>query len=391
MISYGRQAITAEDIDTVVAVLKSDFLTQGPQVPRFEQALCQQLHAAHAVAANSATSALHLACRALSLAPGDRFWTSPISFVASANCGLFCGASVDFVDIDPHTFNICPEKLEQKLTRAAHQNQLPKLIIPVHLGGLPCDMAAIASLARRYDIKIIEDASHALGGHYQDHPIGSGQHSDITVFSFHPVKIITTGEGGAALTQSADLAETMRLLRSHGVTREQQKMLGESDGDWYYQQIELGYNYRLTDIQAALGTQQLSRLRQYVSRRQQLARRYDEAFADLPLRLQRQTPTAQSAYHLYLLRVPAAERKAVFNELRAKKIGAHVHYIPIHTQPYFQKMGFAWGDFPAAEAFYREALSIPLHPQMSDNDQQTVIRALRSYCKQQSFNKVAVL
>ncbi len=381
MIPYGRQDITQADIDAVVEVLRSDFLTQGPMVPRFEKAVAEDCGAPHAVAVNSATSALHLACLALGLGPGDRLWTSPITFVASANCGLYCGAQVDFVDIDPRTYNLCPKALEQKLEEAERQGRLPKIVVPVHLAGQPCDMLAIHALSERFGFHIIEDASHAIGGTYRGEPIGHGRYSDITVFSFHPVKIITTGEGGMALTRKAELAERMALLRSHGITRDPARMTHAPDGPWYYQQIELGYNYRMTELQAALGVSQMQRLHDYVHRRQALARRYDEHLADLPLTLPWQQPDGTSAWHLYIIRLKLDQihrsHREVFETMRAQGIGVNLHYIPVPTQPYYRRMGFRPGDFPEAERYYAEAISLPMYPTMNEIQQDQVITSLR--------------
>lgn len=381
MIPYGRQNITQADVDAVIAVLRSDTLTQGPQVPAFEEAVAQHVGARHAVAANSATSALHMACLALGLGPGDRLWTSPISFVASANCALYCGAEVDFVDIDPRSYNLCPQALEEKLRVAARKGRLPKVVVPVHLCGQPCDMAAIQALGQRYGFRIIEDASHALGGRYQGSWIGDGRFSDITVFSFHPVKIITTAEGGMAVTQSPALAEAMALLRSHGITRDATRMTQTPDGPWYYQQLALGHNYRMNELQGALGLSQMQRLNAFVERRQALAQRYGRALEGLPLTLPWQHPDGHSAWHLYVVRlaldaVPRGHL-AVFEGLRARDIGVNLHYIPIHTQPFYQRMGFRWGDFPQAERYYAEALSLPMYPGLSEAEQDQVVAALR--------------
>jgi UDP-4-amino-4,6-dideoxy-N-acetyl-beta-L-altrosamine transaminase len=382
MIPYGRQDVTGEDIDAVVEVLRSDFLTQGPAVPRFEQALARYCGAARAVAVNSATSALHVACLALGLSKGDRLWTSPISFVASANCGLYCGAEVDFVDIDPRTYNMSPAALERKLTQAKRVGRLPKVVVPVHLAGQPCDMAAIADLARHYGFRILEDASHAVGAQYRGRPVGDCRYSDITVFSFHPIKIITTGEGGAALTNDSALAEAMALLRSHGVTRDPARMTQASDGPWYYQQLELGFNYRMTDLQAALGASQHARLNDYVARRRELAVRYDKLLANFPVVTPVQSKEGRSAFHLYIVRLALSgsgrpDHRTVFERLRAAAIGVNLHYIPIHTQPFYRRLGFAVGDFPEAEAYYREALSLPLYPTMGQARQDAVVEALR--------------
>lgn len=380
MIPYGRQDITQADIDAVVEVLRSDFLTQGPAVPRFEQAVAAYAGAAHAVAVNSATSALHLACLALGLGPGDILWTSPITFVASANCARYCGAEVDFVDIDPRTYNLCPQALEQKLIEAERKGRLPKIVVPVHLCGQPCDMAAIHALAQRYGFRIIEDASHAIGGRYRGEPVGNCRYSDITVFSFHPVKIITTAEGGMALTNDAALAEKMALLRSHGITREPEKMTHAPDGPWYYQQIDLGFNYRLTELQAALGLSQLERLDAYVERRAGLARQYNELLAGLPVVTPWQHPDGASAWHLYVIRLRLdgqhLSHRQVFEALREQDVGANLHYIPVHTQPYYRRLGFGHGDFPLAEAYYAEAISLPLFPGLTSENQAFIVESL---------------
>lgn len=378
MIPYGRQDITQADIDAVTAVLRSDFLTQGPVVPRFEAAVAAQCRVPHALAVNSATSALHLACLALGLGPGDVLWTSPITFVASANCALYCGASVDFVDIDPATYNLCPRALEAKLIAAEAAGRLPKVVVPVHLAGQSPDLAAIRALADRYGFHVIEDASHAIGATYLGEPVGDCRYSDITVFSFHPVKIITTGEGGMALTRDPALAARMELLRSHGITRDPALMSHAPDGPWYYQQVALGYNYRMTEIQAALGLSQMARLGGYVARRRALARRYDERLDGMPLRVPFQHGDGSSAWHLYIVRLdPALDHRAVFEALRAAGIGVNLHYIPVHTQPHYAAMGFVAGDFPEAERYYAGAISLPLYPGLTDEMQDEVIAALR--------------
>ena len=380
MIPYGRQDITQTDIDAVVAVLRSDYLTQGPTVPRFEQTVAQYCRAKHAVAVNSATSALHIACLALGLGPGDWLWTSPITFVASANCGLYCGAKVDFVDIDPRTYNLCPQALKQKLIVAEKEGRLPKIVVPVHLCGQPCDMQAIHALSQKYGFKIIEDASHAVGGKYKGEPIGNCLYSDITVFSFHPVKIITTGEGGMALTNDTILAERMALLRSHGITRDPAQMTHAPDGPWYYQQIDLGFNYRMTDIHAALGISQMERLDDYVTRRHALAQRYDELLADMPLTTPWQHPDSYSGLHLYVIRLHLdkinATHRQVFEALREQGIGVNLHYIPIYQQPYYQAMGFQQGYCPEAEQYYAEAISLPMYPTLSEAQQVQVVKSL---------------
>jgi UDP-4-amino-4,6-dideoxy-N-acetyl-beta-L-altrosamine transaminase len=384
MIHYGRQDITQDDIDAVVEVLRSDFLTQGPQLPKFEQMVARHVGANHAVAVNSATSALHIACMALGLGRGDWLWTSPVTFVASANCALYCGAQVDFVDIDPRTFNLSPQALERKLQLAQQQGKLPKVVVPVHLCGQPCDMAAIHALSQQYGFKIIEDASHAIGGRYQGEFIGNGRFSDITVFSFHPVKIITTAEGGMAMTNSDELAHKMALLRSHGITRDPAHMTHEPDGPWYYQQIDLGYNYRMTELQAALGVSQMTRLDDYVARRHALARRYDTLLADLPLTIPWQHPDSYSGLHLYVVRLKLDQitktHREVFEALREQGIGVNLHYIPVHTQPYYQSMGFESDDFPLAHQYYCEAISIPMHTNLEEQDLLRVANALRISC-----------
>ncbi|WP_417525553.1 UDP-4-amino-4,6-dideoxy-N-acetyl-beta-L-altrosamine transaminase [Marinovum sp.] len=376
MIPYGRQDIRQEDVDAVTEVLRSDFLTQGPAVPAFEAAVAEATGAAHAVAVNSATSALHIACVALDLGPGDRLWTSPNTFVASANCARYCGATVDFVDIDPVTANLCPDRLEDKLRAADGAGQLPKVIVPVHLTGLSCDMEAIGALARKYGIRVIEDASHAIGGRAGDRPVGACAHSDITVFSFHPVKIVTSGEGGMAVTQEAGLANRMARLRSHGITRDPKEMTHASDGPWYYQMVELGWNYRMTDVSAALGRAQMARLGDYVARRGALADRYDRLLADLPVTLPGRSEGVVSAWHLYVVRVEAARHRAIFEGLRNRGIGVNLHYIPVHLQPYYRARGFAPGNFPEAERYYAEAISIPLFPTMTEAMQDEVVAAL---------------
>lgn len=377
MIPYGRQDITPADIDAVVETLRSDFLTQGPAVPRFERTVADHVGAAHGVAVNSATSALHIACLALGLGPGDWLWTSPVTFVASANCALYCGARVDFVDIDPATCNMSVAALEQKLETAQHENRLPKIVVPVHLCGQSCDMAGIADLSRRYGFRIIEDASHAVGGSYRNGKVGDGRYADVTVFSFHPVKIVTTAEGGMAMTNDPALAAQMGLLRSHGVTREPALMQRAPDGPWAYDQIELGYNYRMTDLQAALGVSQMGRIDAYVDRRRAFAARYDALLTCLPLATIAQLPDAVSAFHLYPVRVDAGIRKQVFEDLRAAGIGVNVHYIPVHLQPWYRAMGFGPGDFPEAERYYAEAISLPLYPTMTEAQQDEVVAALR--------------
>lgn len=381
MIPYGRQDITREDINAVVEVLQSDFLTQGPKVPEFEQRLCTYTGAQHGVVVNSATSALHIACLALGLGAGDYLWTTPITFVASANCGLYCGAKVDFVDIDPATYNMCAVALEKKLLDAEAQGTLPKIVVPVHLCGQPCDMEAIHKLSQRFGFHLIEDASHAIGGKYKGEAIGNCRYSDITVFSFHPVKIITTAEGGAAMTNQKALADKMALLRSHGITREADKMHNQPHGSWYYEQIDLGFNYRMTDLQAALGISQIDRLDNYVAQRHVLADRYNALLADFPVITPWQHPDSYSGLHLYVIRLQVdkinSTHREVFEALRSEGIGVNLHYIPVHTQPYYQAMGFCAGDFPQAEAYYCEAISLPMYAMLTLEQQQVVVNALR--------------
>jgi UDP-4-amino-4,6-dideoxy-N-acetyl-beta-L-altrosamine transaminase len=381
MIPYGRQSITQADIDAVVDVLRSDYLTQGPMVPRFEAEIVARCDVREAVAMNSATSVLHAACLALGVGPGDRVWTSPISFVASSNCALYCGARVDFVDIDDRTFNLSPDRLAERLAAAESDGTLPKVLIPVHHSGQSCEMDRIHSLATRYGIRIIEDASHAIGGRYRGEPVGNCRYSDITVFSFHPVKIITTAEGGVATTNDPALAARLALLRTHGITRDPALMTHPSDGPWYYQQIELGFNYRMTDLQAALGVSQIQRLEEFVARRHALAARYEELLADLPIDTPWQHPDTHSALHLYVVRLRLdrieADHRAVFERLRASGIGVNLHYIPIYRQPYYRELGFRDTALPAAERYYAEAISLPMYATLTDGDQDQVAKAVR--------------
>lgn len=381
MIPYGRQQIDQSDIDAVVAVLRSDWLTQGPVIEAFEQAVALRCDARYAVAVCNATAALHLGCLAAGLGPGDWLWTSPNTFVASANCARYCGAQVDFVDIDPVTWNLDVERLAAKLAQAKVLNRLPKVLVPVAFSGQSCDMAAIRRLADSYGLLIIEDASHAVGAAYQGRPVGCGDYADMTVFSFHPVKIITSGEGGMLLTNSAQLQQRLCRLRSHGISRDPAQMDEPSHGPWYYQQLELGFNYRMTDIQAALGLSQLARLDDFLQRRRQLVERYDALLQDLPLRLPGRQVGAESAWHLYVVRLQLGQirltHRQVFEALRAAGIGVNLHYIPVHLQPYYRDLGFCPGDFPAAEAYYAQALTLPLHAGMLDAEQDQVIAVLR--------------
>lgn len=378
MIPYGKQEITQADIDSVVEVLNSDFLTQGPSVPLFEKAVANFATSKYAVAVNSATSALHIACLSLGLKKGGRLWTSPITFVASSNVALYCGAEVDFVDIDSSTYNMDIVALEEKLINEEKKGKLPDIVMPVHFTGQPCDMRSVHALAKKYGFKVIEDASHAIGAEYASNPIGSCEFSDITVFSFHPVKIITTGEGGVATTNDEALAEKMALLRSHGVTRSRDKMRKkEIDDYWYYEQIDLGFNYRLTDIQAALGISQMKRLDSYVSHRNELANSYDEKLSEIPVTLPRQIIETKSSRHLYVIKVDENKRKDAFDYLRRNGIGVNVHYIPVHTQPFYRKMGFSEGMFPEAEKYYKQAISLPLFGSMSLEQQDKVVGTLK--------------
>lgn len=380
-IPYGRQSISDEDIAAVVDVLRSDWLTQGPAVPAFEQAVAAHCGSAHGVAVNSATSALHIACLALGVGPGDLVWTSPITFVATANCVRYCGADVDFVDIEPDTANLCAVELKEKLERARQSGRLPKLVIPVHFAGLPCDMQVIHALSMEYGFRIIEDASHAIGARYQGEPTGNCRYSDITVFSFHPVKIITSGEGGMALTNDPELAARMELLRSHGVTRDPAQMESAPHGPWYYEQIELGFNYRMTDIHAALGQSQVKHLDDFIARRRHVAAVYDAELAHLPLALPVCRDDRLSAHHLYVVRLfPLPDQSAhlaAFERLRALGIGVNLHYMPVYRQPYYQRLGFSGEKFPASEAHYAAAISLPMYADLGHDQQQRVIDALQ--------------
>ncbi len=380
VIPYGRQEVTEADIEAVRAVLTSDYLTQGPAVGRFERAVAQAVGAASCVASNSATSSLHIACLALGVGPGDLVWTTPITFVASANCARYCGADVDFVDIDPRSYALSPERLAEKLEAAERAGRLPKVVIPVHLAGQPADMPAIRALSQRYGFKVIEDASHAIGGRIGSKPVGACEYSDITVFSFHPVKIVTTGEGGAAVTNDPVLARRMALFNSHGITRDPAEMSKEPDGAWYYEQIALGFNYRMTDIQAALGVSQLDRLDEYVARRHAIARVYDDGLAGLPITTPWRSQEDYSGFHLYVIRLhrdAPMTRRQLFDHLRAKGILVNLHYIPVYRQPDFARYGIRPEDFPEAEAYYAEAISLPLFPTLTAEQQAFVIETIR--------------
>jgi UDP-4-amino-4,6-dideoxy-N-acetyl-beta-L-altrosamine transaminase len=377
-IPYGRHDVNEADIQSVIDVLRSDFLTQGPAVPTFENAVANYCGARHGIAVNSATSALHIACLSLGVGHGDVVWTSPITFVASANCALYCGAQVDFVDVDSRTYNMSVARLAEKLAQARTSGKLPKVVIPVHLCGQPCEMAAIYALSQQYGFRIIEDASHAIGGRYKGEPIGNCRYSDITVFSFHPVKIVTTAEGGMALTNDPELANHMARLRSHGITRDTAEMTHAPDGPWYYQQIELGFNYRMPDLQAALGSSQMRRLDEFVTKRLAIARRYDELLSDLPVLIPWQHADSYSSLHLYVIRLDlsAIIHLEVFERLRMNGIGINLHYIPVYRQPYYARMGFSPSDFPEAERYYAEAISLPIYPGLTEEQQLEVVRWL---------------
>ena len=381
MIPYGRQSISEDDIQAVVDVLRSEWLTQGPVGADFEDAMRKRCDVAHALAVSNGTAALHLACLAIGLGPGDRLWTSPNTFVASANCGLYCGASVDFVDIDPRTYNLCPVHLEEKLIVAKRAGKLPKVVVVVHFAGQSCDMIRIQALSQEYGFCIIEDACHALGGKYQDVPVGACRYSDLTVFSFHPVKSLTTGEGGMVTTNDQGLYEKLNLLRSHGITRDPDKFQGAAHGSWYYEQTSLGFNFRLSDLQAALGLSQLTRLDKFMQRRRHLATRYDQALDKFPLVLPWQASDCVSAFHLYPVQVSQAcqlSRADVLRKLREHDIHVGVHYIPVHIQPYYREMGFSQGDYPNAEHYYANTFSLPLYPELTDMQQDEVIAALQT-------------
>ncbi|MFT5923066.1 MAG: UDP-4-amino-4,6-dideoxy-N-acetyl-beta-L-altrosamine transaminase [Glaciecola sp.] len=376
MIPYGKHLVDEQDIDAVVDVLRNQFLTQGAMVPQFEQALCDYTGCQFATAVNSATSGLHVACLAAGVGQDDIVWTVPNSFVASANCALYCGANIDFVDIDAVTLNINIDALTNKISQAAQSNSLPKALIVVHFSGLSCDMQVIHALTQKYAIVLIEDAAHALGGSYQQQKVGSCQYSDMSVLSFHPVKSITSAEGGAVLTNNKIYDDKITLFAKHGVTRDVEQMVTESHGPWYYQQVALGYNYRMSDLHAALGLSQLSKLDSFIFRRTELALKYQKKLINLPLKLPAFSDSSNSAWHLYMVELIQHDRKSVYEQLHAKGIGVNVHYIPIHLHPYYQQLGFNKGDFPIAENFYNNALTLPLFPSLSDEQQNIVIDVL---------------
>lgn len=377
MIFYGKQSINEDDIQAVAEVLRSPLITQGPAVERFEQRMAKYCGAKYAVAVTSATAALHIACRAAGLGERDALWTSPITFVASANCGRYCGADVNFVDIDDATYNMSVDELEKKLAAGGH----PKVVVPVHLCGQSCDMERIHGLAQQYGFTVIEDASHAVGATYKDTRVGSCRYSDMTVFSFHPVKIITAGEGGMVLTNRKDLYDKLSILRTHAIVRDPAQMTHESDGEWYYQQIDLGYNYRMTDFQAALGYSQMNRLEAFVARRREIAKRYDEMLQGLPLRTPYQSPDTNSSWHLYVVRVDfekaGLSKQEIFERMRAHDVQLNLHYIPVHLQPYYEALGFRKGDFPVSERYYEEAITLPLYYELTDAQQDKVVQALK--------------
>ncbi len=382
MIPYGRQDISDNDIMAVVDILRSDFLTQGPAIERFERKVAEHCGARHAIAVSNATAALHIACLALDLGPGDTAWTSPNTFVASANCARYCGADIGFVDIDPSSWNLSIERLAEKFAEAGRKGRLPKLLVPVHFSGRSCDMASIGELARHYGIAVIEDASHAIGAYYAGKPVGACQHSDCTVFSFHPVKIVTTGEGGVITTNRDDLAEKLRMLRSHGITRDSRLMQQQDAAPWAYEQLDLGYNYRMTDIQAALGASQMNRLEPFIQRRRELAARYNEVLSGLHLTLPQSEGLSESSWHLYVIRLRleagALTHRAAFEALRKAGIGVNLHYTPVHLQPYYRRLGFGEGECPEAEKYASEAITLPLFPGLSEAEQDYIGETLRS-------------
>jgi len=381
-IPYGRQLVEEDDIQAVVDVLRSDYITQGPVVPEFEAQVAKYCGANFAIAANSATSALHIACLALGVGEGDWVWTSPNTFVASANCALYCGAKIDFVDIDPYSYNISTKALAVKLDIAERDGRLPKVVIPVHMCGNPCDMFEIHSLAKRYGFKVIEDASHAIGARYLDNPVGRCDYSDITVFSFHPVKIITSGEGGMALTNDPEIAQRLKRFRSHGITSNPSDMIERpSDELWYYQQLDLGFNYRMTDIHAALGLSQLSKVDRFVEDRRTVASRYQSMLAALPITLPTESVLGRSSYHLYVVRLNRGQLKVsqreVFSCLHSAGIGVNLHYIPVYRQPYYERLGFSSGYCQEAEKYFTDAVSLPIYPSLTETQQTLVVSVFR--------------
>ncbi|MAH02908.1 MAG: UDP-4-amino-4,6-dideoxy-N-acetyl-beta-L-altrosamine transaminase [Candidatus Pelagibacter sp.] len=381
MIPYARQHISNQDINFVKKILKSEYLTSGPTVIKFEKKVAEYCNAKFAVATNSATSALHIACLCLGLKKDDYVWTSPVSFVASSNCVLYCGAKIDFIDIDPSTFNICIQALKKKLIIAKKKNKLPKILIPVHLGGLSCDMLEIRNLAKKFKFKIIEDASHAIGGRYRDKPIGSCKYSDITVFSFHPVKIITSAEGGMALTNYKKLTNKMKILRNSGITRDKKIMKNYNNNPWYYEQHKLGYNYRLSDVHSALGLSQLSKIDIFTKRRNYLSNIYDKELKKLNIKFQKNLNNSYSSRHLYICRVPESKRKKIISYLLKKKIMTNLHYIPIYKHPFYRYLGFKNYKLKNTEKYYKEALTLPLYYSLSIKEQKRVIKTLREALK----------
>tara|TARA_B100002019_G_scaffold267364_1_gene258391 strand:+ start:9727 stop:10878 length:1152 start_codon:yes stop_codon:yes gene_type:complete len=378
MIPYGKQSISKDDVDAVIDVLKSDFLTQGPAIEIFEDKVKDYCKSRYASSFNSATSALHAACMAIGVGKGDYVWTSAITFVASSNCALYCGANIDFIDIDSNSSNICIDKLEEKLKKSQQENTLPKAIIPVHLTGQSCDMKKIKELSDKYGFSIIEDASHAIGGKYLGDSIGSCKYSDVTIFSFHPVKIITTAEGGIATTNDKNLFNKLNLFRSHGITRDKNFLLSKNEGPWYYEQLELGYNYRMTDLQAALGSSQMNQLESFVTKRHELASRYDSLLKDVNVKTPIQCSYNYSSYHLYVIRVNSSCHRSIFENFRKKNILVNLHYIPVYHHPYYQKLGFKNGYCPEAEQYYSEAISIPIYPDLKKEEQQLIVDILIS-------------
>jgi UDP-4-amino-4,6-dideoxy-N-acetyl-beta-L-altrosamine transaminase len=381
-IPYGRQSISEADIASVVEVLRSDNLTQGPAVLKFELGIAKYCNAQHAVAVNSATSALHIACLSLNLGAGDWLWTSAITFVASANCGIYCGAQVDFVDIDPNTFNLCPKALEKKLIEAKKLGKLPKLVVPVHMCGQPCDMEAIHALSIQYGFKIIEDASHAIGARYKNEPVGNCRYSDITVFSFHPVKIITTAEGGMAVTNDPNLAKSMKQFRSHGISSEEAEMDERSEDEiWNYQQLSLGFNYRMTDLQAALGLSQLKKLDEFVKARHTIAYNYNQALVDLPVKTPWQHPDSYSSFHLYPIQFEPTNcgktQKEIYKILIRAGVFVNLHYIPVYRQPFFERLGFKKGYCFEAENYFKTSISVPIYASFNQNQQSYVVEQIR--------------